>query len=148
MFESTDSTNVLEKKLWQAYVLAFAVGCFVTFLVFYLFVLPNTRRDAAESAEKAAQQRITADLAQNPLGAQLATAKAAAQTASQQRGACRARFDRETILYDSTIPINPGRVWIIPADIEPIVVGDHHVSFTHYDPKTKQESARLYPRRQ
>ena len=143
MFETSGTTDLMEKSLWQAYVLAFAVGCFVTFLVFYFFVVPN----AKQAAEKAAQQRFSADLARNPLDAQLASTKAALLTASQERDRCKARFDRETILYDNTIPIDPGKVWIIPADIDPIVVGNHHVTFTHYDPKTGRETARLDPRR-
>lgn len=147
MFETSESTNVMDKTLWQAYVLAFAVGCFVTFLVFYFFVLPGAKRDAAESAEKASQQKFAADLAKNPLGAQLASTKAALQTAAHDRDQCKARFNRQTILYDNTIPIDPGKVWIIPADVEPIVVGDHHVTYTHYDPKTKQETAHFHPSR-
>src|SRR5262249_48927223 len=133
-----------EKSLWQAYVLAFAVGCFVTFLVFYFFVIPN----AKQAAEKAVQQKFSADLARNPLDAQLLSTKAALQTATRERDQCKARFDRQTILYDNTIPIDPGKVWIIPADVDPIVVGNHHVTFTHYDPKTRRETAHLDPRRQ
>ena len=143
MFEIKGDAYVLEKSLWQAYVLAFAVGCFVTFLVFYFFVVPN----AKQAAEKAAQQKFSADLARNPLDAQLMTTKAALRTASQERDACKARFDRQTILYDNTIPIDPGKVWIIPADVDPIVVGNHHVTFTHYDPKTGRETVHLDPRR-
>ena len=143
MFETSGTTELMEKSLWQAYVLAFAVGCFVTFLVFYFFVVPN----AKQAAEKAAQQKFSADLARNPLDAQLAGSKAALLTASQERDQCKARFDRETILYDNTIPIDPGKVWIIPADIDPIVVGNHHVTFTHYDPRTGRETAHLDPRR-
>jgi hypothetical protein len=144
MFETSGNTDVMEKTLWQAYVLAFAIGCFVTFLTFYFFVMPNAKQSAAE----AAQQKFAADLARNPLGTQLASMKAALQTATQERDECKAKFDRQTILYDNTILIDPGKVWIIPADVEPIVVGDHHVSYTHYDTKTKRETVHLYPRRQ
>ena len=146
MFE-TNETDVIEKTLWQGYVLAFAVGCFVTFLIFYGLVLPSARRAAAESAEKAAQQKFSAELARNPLDAQLARATASLQTTTQERDQCKARFDRQTILYDNTIPIDPGKVWIIPADIEPIAAGDHHVTYTHYDPKTKRETAHFYPKK-
>ena len=148
MFKTGDTPDLLEKSLWQAYVLAFAVGCFATFLAFYFLVMPNARRAAAESAEKAVQQRFAADLAQNPVATQLARTRAALQTAAQDRDACKARFNRQTILYDNTIPIDPGRVWIIPADVEPIVVGNHHVSYTHYDLKTRQETVHLAPKRQ
>ncbi len=147
MFETNESTDVMEKSPWQSYVLAFAIGCFVTFLIFYWFVLPSAKRAAAESAEKAGQQKFLADLAKNPLDAQLASAKASLLTTTQERDQCKARFDRQTILYDNTIPIDPGRVWIIPADIEPIAAGDHHITYTHYDPKTKTETAHFYPKK-
>jgi hypothetical protein len=138
----------MEKTLWQAYVLAFAIGCFVTFLFFYFFLIPSAKSTAAASAEKAVQQRFSAELARNPLAAQLASAKTALQAATLERNQCKAKFDRQTILYDNTIPIDPGKLWIIPADIEPIATGDHHVTYTHYDPKTKQETAHFYPNRQ
>jgi hypothetical protein len=148
LFETSESNDVMEKTLWQAYVLAFAVGCFVTFLFFYFFLIPSAKRSAAESAEKAAQQKFSADLARNPVATQLATTRAALQAATLERDQCKTRFDRQTILYDNTIPIDPGRLWIIPADVEPIATGDHRVTYTHYDPKTKQETVHLYPKRQ
>lgn len=148
MFETNDSDDVIEKTQWQSYVLAFAVGCFVTFLIFFFFVLPTATRAAAKSAQKAEQQKFSAELARNPLSAQLTSANASLQAATQERDQCKARFDRQTILYDNTIPIDPGKLWIIPADIEPIAVGDHHVTYTHYDPKTKQESVHFHPSRQ
>jgi len=148
MFETNDTDDVIEKNPWQAYVLAFAVGCFVTFLIFFFFVLPTTNRAAAKSAQKAEQQKFSTQLAANPLSAQLTSANAALQTATQERDQCKAKFDRQTILYDNTIPIDPGKLWIIPADIEPIAVGDHQVTYTHYDPKTKQETVHFHPSRQ
>jgi hypothetical protein len=148
MFETSESTDVMEKTLWQSYVLAFAVGCFITFLLFYFFLIPSAKRAAAESAEKAAQQKFSAELAKNPLEAQLASTKAALQSATQERDQYKARFVRQTILYDNTIPIDPGKIWIIPADVEPIAAGDHHVTYTHYDPSTKRETAHFYPKRQ
>lgn len=147
MFETHEANEVMEKTLWQAYVLAFAIGCFVTFLLFYFFLLPNARRSAAESAEKAAQQKFSADLARNPVAAQLTSAKATLTSVISDRDQCRARFNRQTILYDNTIPVDPGKIVVIPADVEPIAVGDHRVTYTHYDPKTKQETAHFYPRR-
>jgi len=70
------------------------------------------------------------------------------QTASQERDACKARFDRQTILYDNTIVVDPSKTWIIPADVEPIAVGDQRVTYTHYDPKTKRETVHFHPQRQ
>lgn len=148
MFETSGTNDVMEKTFWQKYVLVFAAGSFVTGLIFNVLLIPGARRAATESAEKAAQQKFSAELAQNPVGVQLATTKAALHTATQERDDCKARFDRQTILYDNTIPIDPGKVWIIPADVEPIVVGDHSVTYTHYDLKTKRETVHFHPRRQ
>jgi hypothetical protein len=148
MFETSGTTDVMEKILWQKYVLCFAAGSFVTMLIFNIFLIPSAKRAAAQSAEKEAQQKIFAELAKNPVEAQLATTKAALQAATHARDECKSRFDRETILYDSSIPIDPGKIWIIPADVVPIVVGDHSVTFTHYDAKTKRETAHFYPQRQ
>lgn len=147
MFETDESSEVLEKSVWQGYVLAFAIGCFVTFLIFFFILLPTVKRTVAESTERSAQRKFAADLQLNPLDAQLTRATAALQAATQDRDQCKARFDRQTILYDNTIPIDPGKIWIIPADVEPISTGEHHVTYTHYDPKTKQETAHFYPKK-
>jgi hypothetical protein len=80
--------------------------------------------------------------------AQLETAKSALQTATQERDECKAKFDRQTILYDNSIVIDPDKIWIIPADVEPIAVGDHPVTYTHYDLKTRRETVHFYPQRQ
>jgi len=146
MFETSGTTDVMETTPWQKYVLWFAAGCFVTILTFYAFLIPSEKRAAAESARKAAQQKFSAELARDPLGAQLQRATVALQTTTQERDACKAKFDRQTILYDNSIVVDPSRIWIIPADVEPIAVGDHAVFYTHYDPKTKHETVRFHPR--
>jgi len=148
MFETSGTTDVMEKSSWQKYVLWFAAGCVVTALVFYMFLMPAAKRAAAESAEKAAQQKFSADLAKNPLEAQLETTKTALQAANQERDTWKAKFDRQTILYDRSILVEPDKVWIIPADVEPIAVGDHRVTYTHYDPTTKRETVHFHPSRQ
>jgi len=148
MFETSGTTDVMEKSSWQKYVLWFAAGCVVTILIFYMFLIPMAKRSAAASAEKAAQEKFSAELAKNPVEAQLESAKASLQTATQERDQCNARFDRQTILYDNSIVVDPSRVWIIPADVEPIAVGDHPVTYTHYDPKTKRETVHFHPARQ
>ena len=148
MFETSETTDVMEKSPWPKYVLWFAAGCLVTTVIFGLLVIPAVRRAAAESARKTAQQKFSAELAKNPLEAQLESAKATLQTATRERDACNARFDRQTILYDNSIVVDPSRVWIIPADVEPIAVGDHQVTYTHYDLKDKRETAHFYPARQ
>jgi hypothetical protein len=147
MFQTDDTTN-MENGAWQKYLLVFAAGSFVTGLIFNTFLIPTAKRVAAESAEKAAQQKFSADRARNPVEIQLSTKNEALQTALQERDNCKARFDRETVLYDNTIPIDPGKVWIIPADVEPVAVGNHHVTYTHYDLKTKRETVHFHPRRQ
>ena len=148
MFETGETSDVMEKTPWQKYLFWFAVGCLVTTAIFGLFILPSAKHAAAESARKAAQQKFSADLAKNPVEAQLESAKAALQTTTQQRDECKARFDRQTILYDNSIITDPGRIWIIPAEVEPIAVGDHALTYTHYDPQTKHESVHFHPSRQ
>jgi len=98
MFETSGITDVLEKSLWQKYVLWFAAGCLVTILIFYMLLIPGVKRAAAESAERAAQQKFSAELTKNPVEVQLERTKAAFQTATQERDECKARFDRQTIL--------------------------------------------------
>jgi hypothetical protein len=115
---------------------------------FYMLLIPGAKRAAAESAEKAALQKFSAELAKNPLGVQLESTKAALQTATQERDECKAKFDRQTILYDNSILIDPAKIWIIPADVEPIAVGDHSVTYTHSDPNTKRETVHFHPQRQ
>ena len=148
MFETSGTTDLIEKSRWEKYVFSFAAGCVVTILIFYMLLIPNAKRAAAASAEKAAQQKFSAELAKNPVQAQLETTKAGLQTATQERDECKAKFDRQTILYDNRIVVDPDKIWIIPADVEPITVGDHSVTYTHYDPKTKRETVHFYPQRQ
>jgi len=148
MFETSETTDVLEQSPWPKYALWFAAGCLVTTLIFGLFVIPPVRRAAAESARRAAQQKFSAELAKNPLEAQLQSTQAALQTATQERDGFKAKFDRQTILYDNSIITDPGRIWIIPAEVEPIAVGDHAVSYTYYDPKTNRETVHFHPSRQ
>ena len=147
MFEASGITDVMEKSPWQKYALWFAAGCFVTILIFYMVLIPGAERTAAESAEKAAQQKFSAELAKNPVAVQLESTKAALQAATQERDQCNAKFDRQTILYDNSILIDPAKIWIIPAEVEPIAVGDHSVTYTHYDPNTKRETVHFHPQR-
>ena len=147
MFETSGITDVMEKSPWQKYALWFAAGCFVTILIFYMVLIPGAERTAAESAEKAAQQKFSAELAKNPVAVQLESTKAALQAATQERDQCNAKFERQTILYDNSILIDPAKIWIIPAEVEPIAVGDHSVTYTHYDPNTKRETVHFHPQR-
>ena len=148
MFETSGTTDLMERSPWPQYVLWFATGCLVTILIFYLLVLPHVRGAAAESAEKAARQKLSLEQATNPLEAQLASTKAALLSATMERDQCKAKFDRQTILYDNSIYVEPDKIWIIPADVEPVVVGDHRVTYTKYDPQTKRETVHFHPARQ
>src|ERR1039458_1864624 len=89
MFGTSGTTDVMEKSPWQKYVLWFAAGCFVTILIFYMLLIPSAKRAAAEAAEKAAKQKLSAELAKNPVQAQLETTQAALQTATQERDECK-----------------------------------------------------------
>jgi hypothetical protein len=53
---------------------------------------------------------------------------------------CKAKFERATTLYDGTLP--QGRRWVIPADVEPVYVGNVSglADYTHFDPKTQTET--------
>jgi hypothetical protein len=148
MFETSGITDVMEKSPWQKYVLWFAAGSLVTILIFYMLLIPGAKRAATQSAERAAQRKFSAEMAKNPVEVQLESTKAALQTATQERDECNAKFDRQTILYDNSIVIDPSKIWIVPADVEPIAVGDHSVTYTHYDPKTKRETVHFHPKRQ
>jgi hypothetical protein len=148
MFETSGTVDVIEKSYGYKFVLWFVAGCVVTALIFTSFVMPHAKRAVVASAEKAAQQKFSAELAKNPLDAQLENTKAALQTASQERDACKAKFDRQTILYDNSIVVDPAKTWIIPADVEPIAVGDQRVTYTYYDLKTKRETVHFHPQRQ
>jgi hypothetical protein len=145
MFETSD---LMEKTQWQKYALCFAAGCLLTTLISYVFVTPVVKRAAARSAEKAALLKFNAELEKNPVQAQLESTKADWQAAAQERDSCKAKFDRQTILYDNSIAVDPEKIWIIPADVEPIVVGEHTVTYTHYDPNTKRETVRFHPKQQ
>jgi hypothetical protein len=74
------------------------------------------------------------------LQATLRTTSANFLSASQQRDACTSKFERMTFLYDVGLFNKEVRAWIIPADVEPIIVGTKQGNFTHYDPRTQVES--------
>jgi len=59
-----------------------------------------------------------------------------------ERDSCTAKFQRSTILYDGVLNVDRG--WLIPADVEPKLIGNRpNASYTHYDPKTQTETVRL-----
>jgi hypothetical protein len=148
MFETGGTTDVLEKSPWQKYALRFVAGCLVTILIFCMLLIPSAKRAAAESVEKAAQQKFSVELAKNPMVASNWGARRPHCRLKPKSDGCQAKFDRQTILYDNSIVTEPDRIWIIPADVEPIAVGDHRVTYTHYDPKTKRETTHFRPQQQ
>lgn len=148
MFESGESTGITESKSWQMYALWFVAGCLAASVFLYLAVIPGVKSAARQAGEQAGQQKFEAELAKNPAEIQLQSVKTSLEGVRQERDTCNSKFDHQTILYDNSVLIDPGREWIIPADVEPIIVTDRQVSYTHYDPKTKQESVHLKPHKQ
>ena len=71
MFETSGITDAMDKSTWQKFALSFAAGCLVTILIYNMLLIPSAKRAAAESAEKAAQLKLSAELAKNPVGVQL-----------------------------------------------------------------------------
>jgi len=148
MFEDSAIGETMERDPWWKGVAWFAAGCLVASALFAIMIVPKAKRAADLAGQQTAQRKFEATLAQNPLAVQLQGAQTDLQAASQERDACKAKFDRETILYDNSVLIDPGKEWIIPADVEPIILTDRSVSYTHYDPKEKRESAHFHPTRQ
>jgi hypothetical protein len=69
------------------------------------------------------------------------------QALTQAKDTCEAKFQRGTILYDGMI--FKGRRWLIPADIEPVLLGAAgQADYTHVDPKTQMETMHLAPKQQ
>jgi hypothetical protein len=71
---------------------------------------------------------------------QVTALKAANADLAKQRDTCNAKFDRATFLYDVGLFNNETRAWVIPADVEPILVPNKTGSYSHYDPKTQTET--------
>lgn len=67
-------------------------------------------------------------------------------TVSAQNTECQAKFRRSTILYDGILI--QGRHWVIPADVDPVYVGQEgFAAYSHYDPQTQVETIKLNPKR-
>jgi hypothetical protein len=67
------------------------------------------------------------------------------QTLTQAKESCEAKFQRVTILYDGIL--FQGRRWVIPADVEPIYLGQGtQAEYTHLDPKTQTETIHMKPK--
>ena len=145
MFEDTEvGENMGKSSAWRMELVSFVAGMAVAIVLAYLVLIPSAKRAAARAGEQAAQQRFAAE----PMAVELQKVKADLQSAAQDRDACKDKFERQTILYDDSVLIDPGKEWIIPADIVPIILTNRSVSFTHYDPKEKRESAHFRPTKQ
>jgi len=73
--------------------------------------------------------------------------EARVQSLTQAKETCEAKFQRATILYDGIL--FQGRRWIIPADVEPIYLGQGtQADYTHLDPKTQTETIHMKPKLQ
>lgn len=69
------------------------------------------------------------------------------QSLTQAKQTCEAKFQRATILYDGIL--FQGRRWIIPADVEPVYLGQGtQADYTHVDPKTQTETIHMKPKLQ
>ncbi|MBZ5660319.1 MAG: hypothetical protein LAO08_07905 [Acidobacteriia bacterium] len=89
-------------------------------------------------------QKNNASLA---LNGRIAMLQGQMQSLTQAKETCEAKFQRATVLYDGIL--FQGRRWIIPADVEPIYLGQGgQADYTHIDPKTQTETVHMKPKQQ
>ncbi len=117
-------------------VIGLVVGAAVALGIVYLTVIPNLQAQKVQASESARD----AGAAQH----QVATLQAQVQTLTTQRDALASKFQRATVLYDSGL-LGETRAWVIPADVEPKIIGLKKGTFSHYDPKTQMETVHLQP---
>jgi hypothetical protein len=128
---------------WVNLFLAFLAGCIAGAVAFYLVVAPSMRRNAEIQTHANEARHHEDSLLQDRLdtaNTALQTAQSSLQQATQARDTCLAKFDRATLLYDVGLLGGETRVWAIPADVEPLVVGQKRGSYSHFDPKTQTET--------
>jgi hypothetical protein len=136
---------------WVNLVLSFLAGCIAGAVIFYLSVAPSIRRNAGIQLEANQARNHEDSLLQGQLdtaNANLQAAQSSLQVATQARDACLAKFDRATLLYDVGLLGGETRVWAIPADVEPLVVGQKRGSYSHFDPKTQTETVHFQAKNQ
>jgi hypothetical protein len=149
MFEDSEvGENMGKSSAWRMELVFFVAGFVVAMAIAYLFLMPSAKRAGFRAGEQAGQHEAAAELTRNPVAVELQTVKATLQATAAERDACKEKFDRQTILYDDSVIVDPGKEWIIPADIEPIILTNRMVSYTHYDPKNKRESVHFRPSKQ
>lgn len=125
--------------------LAFVSGCVLTSAMFGMWV--NDLKGALRNAQALTEQQKAA-LKANDEG-KLQEVQAALKESNQQRDTCQAKFARYTVLYVQPKnlfgnPIGaPHKSWAVPADIEPVYVGQAVGMFSHYDPKTQVETVKF-----
>jgi hypothetical protein len=121
----------------------FICGCVLSAVVFGVYTLTFYQHvHAAQNTNQQGMQQQMQSMQQ-----QMQNVSAQLTEANQERDACRAKFSRETILYDPSEVLRiPERTWIIPADITPHYVGSgrkaQYAQFSHFDPKTQDETVR------
>jgi hypothetical protein len=85
--------------------------------------------------------------ATNALNSRIGSLQRQVESLTQAKETCEAKFQRATILYDGIL--FQGRRWIIPADVEPIYLGQGtQADYTHLDPKTQTETIHMKPKLQ
>jgi hypothetical protein len=124
-------------------VLWFLGGLIISALIFGVYTFTLNRR--VHAAQNTNQQDVQQQL--QSMQEQMQNVSAQLTQADQDRDACRAKFTRETVLYDPSEVLRiPERTWIIPADITPRYVGSsrkaQYAQFSHYDPKTQDETVK------
>lgn len=106
---------------------AWFFGGFVLAAILAVVIVPNLGRgDAAQVAMRNAQ-----------LVAQLRSQQAELM---KERDTCAAKFDRATILYDVGLLNIETKAWVLPVDVEPVLVQGKSGNYSHYDPKTQVET--------
>jgi hypothetical protein len=121
-------------------IIGFVAGAVLSAAFFNFTVLPNMRAQSTQATQAAQmEQRQAGDMQK-----QVQNLQNQLQTVTTDRDACKAKFERATILYDSGL-FGETRAWVIPADVEPKTVGVKRGSFSHYDPKGQTETVHFEP---
>jgi hypothetical protein len=63
--------------------------------------------------------------------------------ARSEKSQCIEKLARGTILYDVGILGSETKAWYIPADVEPVRLSGTRGTFSHYDPKTQNETIHM-----
>jgi hypothetical protein len=70
------------------------------------------------------------------------------QNLTTEVNTCQAKFSRGTFIYDIGLLNTETRAWYIPADIDPVALGQKRGSYSHFDPRTQTETVHLPPKTQ